>query len=363
MYYTIIFYVLIAFFAFGIRNREQSLKAIFILAALYMSLRYNYPSDYPAYQAVFESYSNPAYVYSSDYDHMEYGWYLINRLFAPLGYPAFVAFCSCVFALGLYGITKMYVPKEYIPLVALGLFSVGSFTTLLSAQRQLLVTGIFLISYRYLLSNRINTVKDLLSWRVILYFLVIFLCQYFHRSAIFLMVVPFFHLLPSKSLFVLLGILVSALFILFFGDRFLSPFFYSLQEQYEQYDYLVFSGEWSGSITVLQSLMWIFQFVNVVIIYLNYQYTNEVKAVLLLSMFSILITLSGYSLGQTARLAYYIYAFSFMAIAIIASKLRDNSYRNIYLLINWVWVIWNLFKVFRVPRGTLFEYKLLLLNL
>ncbi|MBQ9671830.1 MAG: EpsG family protein [Prevotella sp.] len=339
------------------------MQAVFTFAAIYMSLRYNYPSDYPAYQGAFYQYSNPGYVYDPDTDHMEYGWFLLNRLFAPLGYYVFVAFCSCIFAYGLYVITEAIVPKVYLPLVVLGLFVMGSFEILMSAQRQLLVTGIFLIAYRWLIYQRINGLKSLFKIRTLLYFAIIFMCLFFHKSALFLMFIPFLYVLPSKSPAVMLGLAVAAVFLLLYGNLYLVDFFEQLQEESGEYSYMVFTGEYSGTVSFLQASMWIFQFICVSHVYLKYSYDNNEKAIMLISMLSILIIISGYSLGQIARLTHFIYMFSFMVFAIIAQKLKGRSFQKTYILVNWAWVIWNAMKVFSIPRGTLYEYKLLLFNL
>lgn len=363
MIYTLAFYIITFLLCTQIKDRKQALKAVFTTAAIYMSMRYNYPSDYPAYQAVFNQYSNPYYRYDFDTEHMEYGWFLINRLFAPLGYYVFVAFCSCVFAYGLYLITEAIVPKVYLPIIALGLFVMGNFEIILSAQRQLLVAGIFLIAYRKLIYQRMGGLRGLFMKRTLLYFVIIFLCYFFHRSALFLILIPFLYILPSYSSLVMLGLAIVAVVVYFFGGVYLVGFFEQMQEESGEYSYMVFTGEYSGTVSILQAVMWLFQFYCVSLIYLKYPYDNNEKVIMLISMLSILIVLSGYSLGQIARLSHYIYMFSFLAMAIIAQKLKGSSFQKTYLLFNWTWVIWNAMKVFRIPIGTLYEYKLLLFNL
>lgn len=360
MIFTIIFYIILALLGFCIKNRVQALKAMCIFIAVYTSLRYNYPSDYPAYEYVFNQFANSSYIYDPDIDHFEEGWYLINRFFAPFGYYAFVAFCSCLFAYSIYLVCKIFVPNGVVTLVLLGIVSVGGFTTLLSAQRQLLVTAIFLISFYYLLYNRINKLRDLVGFNVIVYWLIVYICSYFHSSALFLLIIPFFFVLPNQSTIVVLGIVVTAALLLLLGNSFLPKYFTEMSENLGYYDHLNFSGEYSGSITVLQASIWLFQLYYVVFIYKKVMCNNSEKAVLLISLFSILITISGYSLGQIARLSHYIYIFTFLVIGIIFDKLRYSTLGRIFILVNTIWVVWNLFKVFSIPVGTLHEYKFLL---
>lgn len=362
MFYTIAFYILVAFLYFNIRDRKKAMQAVFTLAAIYMSLRFNYPSDYPAYQNYFNVCSS-GYEYAHGSDHMEYGWYLLNRLFSPFGYYIFVAFCSSLFAYGLYLVTDAIVPKVYLPLVALGVFAMGSFEILLSAQRQLIVAACFLIAYRKLLYKRMVGLRSLFQWRTILYFGIILMCYYFHKSAVVLAIIPFIYLVPKKSYLVLVGLAVLAVFLHIYGNTILVDFFEQLQEETGEYDYMVFSGEWSGSASFLQISTWFFQFVCVAIVYTQYSYDSDEKVIMLISMLAILIFIAGFSLGQFARLVHYIYMFSFLAIVVIAQKFKGTGFYKPYFWINWAWVIWNLLKVFSIPRGTLHEYKFLLFNL
>lgn len=361
MFYTLAFYIILAYLCFNIRDRKKAMQAVFTFAAMYMSLRFNYPSDYPAYQNYFNM-VNSGYEYSET-DHMEYGWFLLNRLFSPFGYYIFVAFCSCVFAYGLYLVSEAIVPKEYFPLVALGVFAMGSLEILMSAQRQLIVAGIFLIAYRKLIYQRMEGFRSLFSKSTILFFVIIYLCSFFHRSALFLEIVPFMYLIPKKSYLVLLGMAVTAVIMHLYGELFLIDFFEQLQEETGQYEYMVFTTESSGSASFLQISTWIFQFVCVAIVYTSYPYNNNEKVIMLISMLSILIFIAGFSLGQFSRLVHFIYMFSFLSIAIIAQKFKGTNLYTPYLFINWMWVVWNMLKVFSIPRGTLHEYKFLLFNL
>lgn len=362
MIYTLLFYIITFLLASEIRDRKKAMRAVFVFAAIYMGMRYNYPSDYPAYQGYFNMCNGGGYYYD-EADHMEYGWYLLNRLFAPFGWYIFVAFVSCIFLQGLYYITDVFVPKQFFPLVILGVFAMGNFEILMSAQRQIIVAGIFMIAFRKLLYQRIQGLADLIKIRTLLYFAVIFLCYYFHKSALFLWIVPFFYVLPSRSFLVIVGVVISAILIYVFGDIYLVDLFEQLQEQSGEYEYMIFTGEYSGTISILQASMWLFQFFFVAQIYLKYNYDNNEKVVMLISMLSILIVISGYSLGQIARLSHYTYMFTFMSVSIIASKLKGKKIANLYMSINWIWVLWNVLKVFSIPRGTLHEYKFLLLNL
>lgn len=260
-------------------------------------------------------------------------------------------------------LTDIFVPRKYLPVVTLGLFVMGNFATLLSAQRQLFVAGIFMIAYSKLIYNNIKRWWDILGIHTILYFAIILMCYYFHKSSLFLLIVPFLYLLPNKSLLVVVGLLAAGIFF-FYSEAYLVEAFEVFQEQTEDYySYMIFSGEWSGEASILQIATWLFQYAVVVLVYLKYNCTKDEHAVLFLSMLVILIIIAGFSLGQFARLAHFIYAFSFMAIPVVANKIRDTSFYKPYMFVNCLWVLWNAMKVFSIPRGTLYEYKFLLFNL
>ena len=362
MYYTIAFYIIIALISTqkGSKSKEKILKWICITIAIYTSLRYNYPSDYVAYHRVFDNYADPNYTYDPSIDHFEYGWYLINKLFAPFGYYTFVTFCDCMLAYAIYLLFRQFVPKHLIPLAALGVVAMGGFEVLLSAQRQLLCTSIFIIAYVKLIYGQIYSIKDLLKPKVIVYFFVIYLCHFFHNSSLFLIVIPVLYILPKNSKLVLLGLSAVAFILLFYASQFLPDWFEAASEQYGYYDYLNFTGKYSGSLTLLQAMMYAFQVWFIVKIYLKYEYTKDEQCTFLISILAILIVLAGYSLGQIVRLSHYLYMFTFITICIVSSKMGNTLSNKIYIYVNYVWVVWNLLKIFGIQRGTYYEYKLVL---
>lgn len=166
MIYTIVFYLILAIVLYF--NKKNPLKWACIVVAIYFGIRYNYMPDYMGYYRTFENYCNPSFEYDPEFEHMEIGWYYISRLFVSLGVPygfyAFVFVCSCVFAFGVYRVLKVFdIDQSLLPIVMIGYFTVPATNVLCSAQRQFLVTGIFLIAYSYLLYSKFNTWKDLYS--------------------------------------------------------------------------------------------------------------------------------------------------------------------------------------------------------
>lgn len=356
MFYTIVFYLLLIIAAKSNRNNYiRAIKATCIITAIYMGIRYDYCSDYPGYQMLFEMFSNPNFEYS-DTIHVEYGWFLINKWCKPIGYYGFVFLTSCIFAYGIYVLMSIYIKSKYVAIVILGIVSAGGFTTLLSAQRQMLVAAIFMIAYGFLLYGHINEKWDILKPRSILYFIIIFLCSYFHKSAIFLFVVPFIFLLPKRSNLVILGVILIGLLFVAVGDSIIAPMFQSFSEQNEFYDYIKFTEDYGFSVTLLQGMMWFFQLYYILKVYKQNNIRTDEMVVLLLSIFAILITLLGYYLNQVGRIALYLYVFTYLSIAIVV-KYNTKNDNKIYLAANYVWIIWNMLKVFTINVGTYQEYK------
>ena len=357
MLYTIVFYLILFIVVKNSRgNYTKAIKAACMVIAIYLGLRYDYCPDYSAYQMLFEMFTSPNFEYT-EIVHVEYGWYLINKWCEPIGYFGFVFLTSCIFAYGIYLLMSIYVKSIHLVLITIwGIVSAGGFTTLLSAQRQMLVTAIFMIAYRYILYERIHGKFDILKFRTLIYFTIISLCSCFHRSAIFLLVIPFIFLLPKRSNTVILGIFIIGIAFILIGDTMIAPMFQSLAADNDFYDYINFSNKYAGTVTFLQGLMWILQVYYLLKVYKNNNMETSEMAAVLLSLFAILITLSGYYLNQVGRIAHYIYIFTFLSIAIVVKYNKKND-NKIYLLANYIWIVWNLLKVFTINVGTYQEYK------
>lgn len=358
MLYTIIFYILLYIVAVANKNNcRKAIKYVCIISAIYMGIRYDYCPDYPAYQRMFEEFSRPDFVYTDDI-HLEYGWYLLNKWCSPIGYLGFVFLSSCIYAYALYCLLDLKVTSKYVAITILGCVSAGGFTTLLSAQRQMLVAALFMIGYKFLLANRLEKWRDLLKWRSIVYYVLIIVCSYFHRSALFLLIVPFVFILPRQSYLVLFGVVALAFSIVTFGSTYITDFFQSYSEEYDYYSYLNWGGNtWAGSLTIAQGIMWLVLFLSFSYCYINFNLSKTEQSMLLISMLAIIITLSGYYLPQVGRLAHYFYCFTYVSIALVCQKFQNKKFYLMYYCICWVWVLWNCLKIFTINVGTFQEYK------
>lgn len=349
MIYTIVFYLILASVLYF--NKKNPLKWACIVVAIYFGIRYNYMPDYMGYFRTFENYCNPNFEYDPEFEHMEIGWYYISRLFVPLGVPygffAFVFVCSCVFAFGVYRVLKVYdIDRSMLPMIMIGYFTVPATTVLCSAQRQFLVTGLFLIAYSYLLYGKFNSWKDLFSKNTLIFYVVIAFCTTLHSSSSFLFLAPLFHLIPSKSLFAsLLVLLVFAVF--FIAGQGLLPFLMgTYMQQTGDYGYIeeTFGSSDMASITFTAFISYAVQ-----IFFCAYAFSlknlnkNDVF-VMACAIMSLIFALSGFYVKQLNRIGLYLNFFTYLSMAILCVKLPNNL-KKIFSVMMWIFIIWNALKV------------------
>lgn len=351
MIYTIIFYLLIAFIT--TKNKVNPLKWACVVVAIYYGIRYNYMPDYESYHRVFNMFSSPSYEYDSDYDHMEIGWFYLNKLFAPFGDPygffAFVLVCSIIFAYGIYRIIKVLdIDRSYLPMIMVGYFTVPTTAVLCSAQRQFLVTGIFLIAYSFLIYDKIDKKKDLFSKNALLYYVIILLTTTLHSSSIFLLLIPFAQFIPSKSRFSSVLILLFFVFFIFTADEYLPMLMQGYMTQTDSYEYMeeTFGNSDLQSITLTAIVSFVIQIAfcayAVSIKSLN---KNEVL-VIVLALLGLMFSLSGYYVQQLNRIGLYISIFTYISMAVVSKNFSKNL-REPYMLLMWIFIIWNVLKVFQ----------------
>lgn len=359
MIISILFYILLCLI--GSQNtltRERKILYVCMLTALYAGIRWDYTPDYPAYQYLFEQFSDNSFHYDENIVHVEYGWYLINKYLSPIGYYGFVFLTSCIFAFGVYKLMILFTPDEYVWIVILGVVTAGGFTTLLSAQRQMLVASIVMISYRYLLYNHVSHWRDLYSKWCILYYLTIIICTYFHKSAFFMIIVPLVFAFPAKSKKLPLLIITIVLLLTLFGSTFLVGVFQEYSSELGMYDYLNYEKTWAGTVTVVQGAMWCFIIYYSLKVYFNCEIDKNQQASLMLGIMAILVTLSGYYLSQVGRIAHYMYVFTYMNIGIIYVALKEAKMNTqTFTTAMIVWIVWNALKIFSIRVGTFQEYK------
>ena len=169
-------------FAYQARNKKDEvfLKFSFIIIFLFLALRYNYGNDYVNYLEGFYEINDSGVSFFSNEHHFEPGWFLLCRLFEPLGFFAMVAVLAAFNCFVYYRFIHRYVPQNYYWLaVFLYVFNPQIMLVHSSAMRQSLAIAIFLFAFDYL------SRKDIIK-----YFACISIAVCFHTTAVVLL--PFF---------------------------------------------------------------------------------------------------------------------------------------------------------------------------
>lgn len=356
MIYTILFYLLIAIITFN--KRTSALKWSCIVLAIYCGLRYNYMPDYMHYYNAFKEFANENYIYDPDYSHYEYGWYLLNKLFSPLGFFAFVFICSSVFAYGVFCVIDCFkIDRKLLPIVLIGYCVSPSVAVLCSAQRQFVVASIFMIAYKFLLHDNIGNKDALYSKKYLLYYLTILICTTLHSSAVFLLLIPFIGLIPHGSKKCMMVSIILFLIFIISGETYLPLVLSHYIEKTETYEYMNLERiDTSGGFTYFAIINIIFQVLSFSYVLSIKHLSRQEKTVILLAFIALTLNISIHFVSQLYRISMYISLFTFIAIPIIYQKI-PYRYKYIYLSAMWVFIIWTSLKVFQPAPYSWAEYK------
>lgn len=357
MIYTFLLYIIVFIVLKTGKNTQRSLVIVFSIVGIYLGIRYNYMPDYVQYHKVFDMFNAYSdYVYDGEVDHAEYGWFLINRLFKPLGFFFFVFVCSVLFAISNYELFRLYNIDKNLLLVAIfGMITSANFAILSSAQRQFLATAVFLFAFRYCIYGRIHKYKDLFSKHAILYFFFIWVASTFHSSALVLMIVPFLYFVPYKSKVIVIGLGTLFLAVLFAGASFLPSIMGAIIEKSGSYEYLA-EAIATNEQTLLGTSMMILRVAMILFVLAKCNLPREEAVVLLIAYISAIFTASTYSVVQVDRLSFYIIAFDYLSYAVILKHL-PKQYSTPYCLIIWVWYLWGVAKLLQPVQYDWQVYK------
>lgn len=360
MIYTILFYLSLVFIS--TRNNSKSLKWCCVVVALYYGLRYDYMPDYMAYYDAFKRFADSNYIYDTSTDHFEYGWVLLNKIFAPLGYFIFVFVCSCVFAYGVFKMVKCFnLDNKMLPIVFLGYFSQPITAVLCSAQRQFLVTGVFLLALSSLVFRKVDNIKSMLSTRLLFYFLLMFLCTYLHTSAFVLLLIPFLYIIPRNYTSIFFLIVFLILFTLY-GETYLPFMFNDFVEASDIYSYLTDENIKDGTdLTIMSIITYLFQLFFLINTLSNKLISKDEAVIVTIGIIVIVISFTAPYLPQVYRIAMYFTLLFFLAIPIVY-KYQSVQLKKIYLLGMILWISWSALKSLNpvvLASGRDVSYKLI----
>lgn len=342
----------------SINDKTKALKCVCSVIALYLGVRYDYMYDYDSYYEYFD-YINSGNIYFTENDHMEYGWYLITRLFKPLGFFWFVFICSCLFAYGVYLSLKDLFPKSkfYRFLIVFGLISASSFSVISSAQRQMLVTSIFMIANHYLLYRKISALKDLIKPNVVIYYAIIFLCSFLHSSALYLLIIPIVYYFSKFAKLTAIALAVLSVLIFSLGPVLSSMFIDAAVSQVASYEHIMNAAQMSGEISVIATIMYVFHLCLIIYVLLNEKLKPYENAILCMYFLSIIFFISAAYVVQIFRLAYYTYIFIYLGLGIILQRIHSQPIKQLAILVYCIWIFKGAIAIFDVVPNSVEDYK------
>ena len=226
--------VLLAYLGRYSKYRYGFIGAIVLLICFY-GIRYDYGNDYMGYFRSFMSYNMYETIeYSTDSKDIERGWLFLNRLFAPLGFPALVFFLTVIQFCTIYWFIKKYVDTKYCYLVLFFyLFSPGLMLTMLSMMRQALAMNIVLWAVPTILRKKI--------WQSLL---LIYLAAQFHQTAYVMLILPFTVFLMNLRRKLYVEVVFGLFVVLFFSGNFLSvQINFFVENYFDKFEFYINQGE------------------------------------------------------------------------------------------------------------------------
>ncbi len=102
------------------RRRFGGLEVGFMLLTVYLCIRYDYGNDYMSYLDDFKLYNSLSSLSISDFEGLselqtrgDFGWVIINKLCAPLGFFGMIILLTVLFMGQIYFFIKKYVPPKW----------------------------------------------------------------------------------------------------------------------------------------------------------------------------------------------------------------------------------------------------------
>ncbi|MDM8337652.1 EpsG family protein [Mediterranea massiliensis] len=346
-----LFSVFIAYLA-KYHNFKYGLEVAFLVLTFFMSIRYEWGSDYPSYLSIFYRINENNIVIwgnNSILDGSELGWTLLNFLFYPFGFFGLVIFLTCLENFLIYSTIRRYVVRKWYWLaVFIYVFTSAFMLTGCSMMRQFLVMALFLYSIRYLFEKKILRFIGM-----------IFLCMTVHATAI--IIIPFlllsFVLSKSSGIKFCLLFCGTVLFVFLFFKMFVVKYADYLLlfggAKYEKY----LGNESEG---INSGLGLLFNFLMIVILSykvrdLNKYYRNIMCLYSVYILFYPLYTI----IPLTARLGYY---FSFLSIVVfpcLLNKVKFDIVLLVFIILFMFYTVVSFLGFFASPiwHDSMYEYK------
>lgn len=188
------------------RNFRYGFEIAIVILICILGIRYNYGNDYLSYYKMFQEINSYGTLSEAcNAIVIENGWIILNRIFAPFGFPALVFFLT-IFQFGsFYYLVKKYVDRKHRWIALFFyLFSSGLMLTMISMMRQCLAMCIL-----------VYAVVSIINKKYLKSIFIVIVAAQFHQSAYIMLLLLFVPVLQklNKKMYVVVFI---SLFVVFF---------------------------------------------------------------------------------------------------------------------------------------------------
>lgn len=291
------------------KNTRFLFELAFFIIFCFTAFRFNFGRDYQSYH---DSYIAINYFTSFgdiqfDYFNFEPAWAVLNFIFKPIGFFAFIIVLSAFFCYTYYSLIKKYVhPNYYWVAVFIYVFSSDIMWIQFSAIRQALSIAIFIHSVKFI------TEKN----KPLTYVLLNLFGGLFHSSAFFMVpLVAFSFKKIKKSKITGFAIVIAFWSLLIFGEMFLPQIieitsFLSGDRYTSRFD-----REIDISTTIIGSIAW-GTLLAIVIYYARYQSENIRNLFYITALHSMVYVMNPL-IWLAGRMGYYFAIYSLITYPLI----------------------------------------------
>lgn len=336
--------ILIMVVANQLKVKRNVLPGVVAILIMFFGIRYRYGNDFFTYSVIFNKVASMSYnIARLSMPDMETGWILLNKLFAPLGFPSLIFFLTAVqFSTAGWFIAK-YVDRKYQwAIMALYLFWPNLMLTDLSMLRQSLAISVIMMASPCIFKKR---------W--IRFLLFVFIATQFHRSAYIGLTFPLIFMLRNIkfgwAILVYVGLLT---FFMALPSSMLSVIESFLKiEEFEKYSYYRIGGTISNA-TRSGAGFWFGLVIGLYTVYiLRWKSTGNRFFVLMLATYYAISPLSG-TLGVFVRFFFYFHQFGIIGFEEIIKRTRRDPIALALITMFFFVMIFTFVQFFTLPIYT-----------
>ncbi|MCM1429153.1 MAG: EpsG family protein [Clostridium sp.] len=314
--------------------KNSLIPAAVVILICFFSVRYNYTNDYWAYSFWYKNIVKYPYsVVVARFKDVEFGWYWLNKMFAPIGFQGLIVFCTII-QFGTIGwLIKKYVRVKYQWMIlSIYLFWPQMMLVQMSMLRQMVAMSIICMG-----------IPSLLRRRWIIYITLILIGSLFHTSALFgIMLIPLYFLRNKNYKIILTGFM-SVVAILLLLPNLLSPIINLLiaSESFEKYKVYVMDSDQN---TMRSGIGFIFQILMVVYFIFTMRWDKQSEKFFMLCLISYYaMTPLFATMGSAGRLGYYFVLPGLIGLQVPINRARRDFVSMwlmigffLYILLNYV---------------------------